>query len=487
MMLEMGASSFAAAFLGRRISPRAAWGFAWLVAGAGIAACASFSGTDPPTPDDAGAESGPMIDAAADDADGGPTTIVAFAMGNAHACVVRSSGVVRCWGRTLCGALGPRGTPEVSCNNATCRVEPVTVPLPGNAVEVALGLQFGCARLDSGEVWCWGSNFAGQLGSAGGDEGACLLGNPYVSDPTPRKVPIPKATAIRASLTAVCATTDAGLQCWGSNRLGLMGRGTATMPTSSADWAPSAPGLVTLTGPVQDVVMNEDYAACAIVGAEKALHCWGSRRGPTLGSEPSDGTDAGCGASCAPLPAPIRWPDGGVVTDVASAALVQHGGCLALAKARHPHCWGSNETGLLGKEDASASQPFPEIVTLPFDSTPLLAGKRDFMCARPGTFGVACWGNDRLGTLGRGGVDGGSCGDACSATPVAVQGLPSAGGLAVGDRAALALVNGELYGWGHNLYGQLGVAPGTGGGDAPCAESAGQWCMYSAQKLKNAP
>ena len=41
----------------------------------------------------------------------------------------------------------------------------VTIALPRTATSIAAGSYHDCAILDDGEVWCWGWNAYGQLGT----------------------------------------------------------------------------------------------------------------------------------------------------------------------------------------------------------------------------------------------------------------------------------------------------------------------------------
>jgi alpha-tubulin suppressor-like RCC1 family protein len=75
---------------------------------------------------------------------------------------------VQCWGSDADGELGFPA--KETCNGA--EAEPCSTrakPVPGldHVVEIALGRRHSCARLDSGEVRCWGWNGYGQLGDGG--------------------------------------------------------------------------------------------------------------------------------------------------------------------------------------------------------------------------------------------------------------------------------------------------------------------------------
>ena len=89
---------------------------------------------------------------------GAPVTVVGA--GDQHLCFVRS-GTVLCRGKNNIG----------QSNGTTTGIPPVNDVavggLPGGPVEeLALGIDFSCARYASGEVWCWGLDDLNQLGSA---------------------------------------------------------------------------------------------------------------------------------------------------------------------------------------------------------------------------------------------------------------------------------------------------------------------------------
>lgn len=81
-----------------------------------------------------------------------------------HACARAEDGTVACVGDNGCDARPVRlDAPPNGCDAAyapTMRA----VDLPSPARDLALGTHHACAALLDGSVWCWGSNFYGQLG-----------------------------------------------------------------------------------------------------------------------------------------------------------------------------------------------------------------------------------------------------------------------------------------------------------------------------------
>jgi hypothetical protein len=88
---------------------------------------------------------------------GSSAGVTDFSAGYEHACAVVNGGVM-CWGNNGYGQLGD--------NTYVTRPEAAPVTgLAGNAVEVSVGNNFTCARLEDNSVQCWGNNGYGQLGN----------------------------------------------------------------------------------------------------------------------------------------------------------------------------------------------------------------------------------------------------------------------------------------------------------------------------------
>ena len=87
-------------------------------------------------------------------------------VGSFHACATVSGNQLRCWGD---GNDSQLGTGDVSDRNRPAVVRNVadTGALLG-ATQVSAGQDFTCARLNNGQVRCFGEDSDGQLGSGGG-------------------------------------------------------------------------------------------------------------------------------------------------------------------------------------------------------------------------------------------------------------------------------------------------------------------------------
>jgi alpha-tubulin suppressor-like RCC1 family protein len=190
----------------------------------------------------------------------GLNAVVEVHCGEKFTCTRTTASAVMCWGDNSQGQLGDGTT---TTRDVPARV--VNIPTsPSPAGEVATGRFFACARMTSGEVWCWGANLKGAYGTtspvkspvqlpnlekvtqvAAGHDHACFLqvsgavscvgSNQYgqLGDGTGLNaiVPVPvldipsDATSISAGTVHSCARRSTGTVCWGQNILGQLGDG----------------------------------------------------------------------------------------------------------------------------------------------------------------------------------------------------------------------------------------------------------------------
>jgi alpha-tubulin suppressor-like RCC1 family protein len=161
--------------------------------------------------DDELASDGPDVDV------GGPVKQISA---SGPVCAVLVSGQVRCWGWGSRGELGQPVEQHIGITESPSDYPPL--PLPAAAVEVRVGKHHGCARLDNGDVHCWGDNAVGQVGHPGIDR----LGDDETIDTVGPIDLGGKAIALASSIDSNCALMSTGaLRCWGSNEHGELGYG----------------------------------------------------------------------------------------------------------------------------------------------------------------------------------------------------------------------------------------------------------------------
>ena len=100
----------------------------------------------------------------------GISTATMFGTGTAHSCALLENGTIKCWGRNSAfqghelGHLGD-GSGEDSLTT------PVLVSGITTATQISVGKPHTCAILEDKTVWCWGPNWAGQLGNGESSRG----------------------------------------------------------------------------------------------------------------------------------------------------------------------------------------------------------------------------------------------------------------------------------------------------------------------------
>jgi alpha-tubulin suppressor-like RCC1 family protein len=196
----------------------------------------------------------------------------------------------------------------------------VTTPGPGGWVGVTAAGSQTCGIRTGGTLWCWGGNFAGELG----------IGN-VTSQDRPQQVmdPAPEGWASVASRGyETCATRTGGtLWCWGYNRYGELGIGSHTDQDRPRQVTTPAPGGWAS-------VAVGDFQACA-TRTGGALWCWGYNGHGQLGIGNHADQDL---PQQVTIPAPGGWAN--VTSGAVQTCATRTGGTL--------WCWGANFHGQLG-------------------------------------------------------------------------------------------------------------------------------------------
>jgi alpha-tubulin suppressor-like RCC1 family protein/alpha-beta hydrolase superfamily lysophospholipase len=361
----------------------------------------------------------------------GISTATAVAAGAEHSCAILSNGTVKCWGRNAEGQGGD-GT------NTTPRKTPVTVTGLSNATSIGLGPYHSCATLGNATVKCWGYGASGQLGN--GTSGLFAQTNtPVVVTGVSNAAEVSGGGSFLSNNFTCALLTGGGIQCWGSNAGGQLGRGTADV----------------LSLPVRTLWTTLNRATAVASGATHtcvlwdagSVKCWGSNASGQLGNGTTKSSNA---------PVDVL----GISTATAIAAGNDHT-CARLSDST-VKCWGSNGNGQLGNNSTSNSSS-PVTVSGISSATAIGLGTRH-SCAVSSDSTLRCWGRNANGELGNGStVD--------AKTPVVVSGISDAvavmgggdttsGTGGSGHTCALSTAGGVKC-WGKNTYGQLGTGNTT--------------------------
>jgi alpha-tubulin suppressor-like RCC1 family protein len=144
----------------------------------------------------------------------GVTDAIGVAAGTKWSCVVTGSGAAKCWGANDRGQLGDGSTTSSSA--------PVAVQSLSDATWISAGVAHTCAARKTGAVVCWGAGDSGQLGD----------GQPRTAGDAQPTFVIASGVngAIGASAGGAhsCAATQSQVFCWGSNARGQLGTGDTT-------------------------------------------------------------------------------------------------------------------------------------------------------------------------------------------------------------------------------------------------------------------
>lgn len=160
--------------------------------------------------------------------------------GARHSCALDSTGTAYCWGRAAYDALGTGGT------TTTSTPAPVTVIPPGRTVDdIAVSNDSTCALLDDESVLCWGFAADGIysfLGDGDGDNGGVVMTDAAATSP------LAGVDSIDGRASGFCAVrTNGTVWCWGSNFYGQLGDGT-TAERSHAVQVKNVSGAVQVSG-----------------------------------------------------------------------------------------------------------------------------------------------------------------------------------------------------------------------------------------------
>ena len=322
--------------------------------------------------------------------------------GNQFTCGVVTSGEAYCWGANSSGQLG---------NGSTTPSSVPTLAAAGLAFSsISAELSLACGVTTAGHVYCWGSNTVGQL--AGPVATTCLVGTQLQPCSTvPVRVPIPDANQIDVGLSHACAlTTLNDVYCWGWNVFGQVGTGT-TSSSAPPTLLAGGPYATLSTGAIHNCVtrtggdawcFGTDYRRTGALGdgtnttrltptlvagglafsqidasngnyifthtcgvtVAGATYCWGANLDGQLGvpTAPLTCTSTFAGAlsyDCAA--SPIAVAGGHSFTYVTAGA----GNTCGYTTAGDIYCWGRNGFGELGNGTTTGSRIPIRVATAP--------------------------------------------------------------------------------------------------------------------------
>lgn len=309
------------------------------------------------------------------------------AAGAHHTCGLRTPGWIYCFGDNSQGQLGagfvgnpsPSGAGGMTGGMNQPQRQPRSMirmsDLP-DVVQLKCGGDNCCALTKDNALYCWGANGEGSVG---------MGRTTSMPVATPTRV-APDSTFMKffsVGAAHSCAIrTDGALLCWGRNRSGQLGQGSARAPQptpvqvgTAKDWIRVAAGAEHTCG----------------IRAGKTLWCWGGNDSAQLGIA-REGPDA----TPVILDSPTTVDSS---TDWASIAAGAYHTC-GIKVSRELRCWGRGDAGQLGLGVVDV-QPMPQTVSPPDDWDELALGGAH-SCGIDAGGQLYCWGENSLGQLGVG-------------------------------------------------------------------------------------
>jgi len=312
------------------------------------------------------------------------------------------------------------------------------------------------AATTGGVLYAFGANGSGELGSASSISNA---------NPTPVALPagVGAVTEIAAGESpqgmgySLAVSASGGLYAFGDNQYGELGIAT----NSGSDVSNPTPTVVTLPGQdgaVTQVAAGGGYSL--VLTATGQLYGFGNNDSGELGTPSNNGT-----FNANPTPTLVDLPgQDGAVTQIAAG--FDHS--LVVTSSGQLYAFGYNGCGDLGNatnDGADVANPTPTLVSLPGQVGPVTqvaaGGFQSLVITASGQ--LYAFGQNEYGELG---LTANSGSYVANPTPTLVT-LPGATGtvaqIATGLSHSLAVTStGQLYAFGDNDYGQLGNDTGNG-------------------------
>ncbi len=287
-----------------------------------------------------------------------------------HTCWLQFTGDRHCWGWRGNGQLGDG-------SDASERVDTPEAPSTAEPEweKIDSGWYTSCGLTTDGEIWCWGTNMAGECGVDPMMEDHLV--SPHLVSDTMHFIDVSVGGFHSCGIA-----DDGALYCWGLNGSGELGVG-----DFDDRFEPTRAGC-TAEGCFSDwtAVGAGDFHTCGIRDGGR-LFCWGGGLNGQLGIGVVPETNLNYAS-----PVEGSW--------IAVAGGASH--TCAIAEDETLWCWGKNENGQLGLGDV-ARREAPERVTIPGGDGFLRLGVgREHTCVVRRDETLWCWGWNEDGQLGLG-------------------------------------------------------------------------------------
>ena len=288
-----------------------------------------------------------------------------LAAGGSVAYVVGSDGNLYAWGSNIDGQLGTGllNGPD-QCSAGACSTSAVLVDLPTSAIpvaQVATSGSFTFALGADGKVYGWGYDSQGQLGNGENSPPGSCTGN---SCPVPSVIALPggvSATGIAAGTsTGFALATTGALYAWGFGRFGELGNGASLQPGANSQSVYYPPAAVDLPVTATGVWANA-YSVFAN-GSDGKVYSWGFNGYGQLGHGENSSLDASNQADYdVSTPWLVALPPGVQLQALETTSFYT---TYAVGTDGKVYVWGNNVQDF-GNGSTQTTSTVPETVTLP--------------------------------------------------------------------------------------------------------------------------
>ena len=267
---------------------------------------------------------------------------------NVTSCAVDSLGNGYCWGANYSGQFGNGTTTGSSYPKLITKGGDSAIPANAKLISVATSGQDVCVLDDAGNMYCSGSNSAGQLGNGTTTSSSYPI---MVTKGGSSAIPeLAKITQISLSKDnssneqSVCAVADEEAYCWGYNN-GVFGNGTTANSNYPVAVSKGGSSAIPANGKFT-VISTANQQACAIV--ESNAYCWGRNSRGQLGN----GSTTSTLYPIAVATGNTGIPDGVSLLNIGTSfdnGISNGYSTCSLGSDDNFYCWGDNSYGELGQ------------------------------------------------------------------------------------------------------------------------------------------
>lgn len=197
--------------------------------------------------------------------------IINLSAGGGHSCAYQINGTVLCWGDNSSGQLGDGSTISSLEPVANSKFNGSGV---NTATKISSGFDFSCAEDSLEDIYCWGNNNSLQLGNS-------TAGSTSSSPVITENLPSGLILDISSGVNHTCAAIEGEVFCWGSNTFGQLGSGVISSSSLATQVLKQGDtGLVPLTD-ITSLSAGENFT-CALTSSNEVF-CWGQNDKNQLG------------------------------------------------------------------------------------------------------------------------------------------------------------------------------------------------------------